>query len=73
MRMIDEVGGQEISTIKLDMWVFAPYETCVFYPNGDSEVVAMYGTEDEARAGHEALVDKTKRRLAAVISLLTEE
>ena len=73
MRMIDEVGGQVISTVKLSIWFTAPYETCIFYPNKDSEVVAVYDTEDEARAGHEALVDKSKRRLAVIISLLIEE
>jgi len=35
----------------------SPYETCVFHPNGDNEVVEHYESEAEARAGHAKWVD----------------
>lgn len=29
-------------------------KTCIFFPGGDSEVVAYYGSQTEARVGHKA-------------------
>ena len=35
-----------------------PYESCLFYANGDSDVVRRYKTQEEAIAGHEDLEKK---------------
>ena len=35
-----------------------PYESCIFFANGDSDVVARYATQEEAIAGHEELEKK---------------
>jgi len=51
----DVVGDREISTIKLN-WMGEGYETCVFYADGDSEVVAHYATLEEALAYHKWIV-----------------
>ena len=47
----DVVGGREISTVKLNS-MGPGYETCVFYPNGDNQVVATYVTLGDALTGH---------------------
>ena len=43
-----------LSTVELDSFVYkdTPYESCIFYANGDSEVLARYKTKKEAIAGH---------------------
>lgn len=43
-----------LSTVELDSRVYkdTPYETCVFYANGDSEVLARYQTKEDAARGH---------------------
>ena len=51
----DRVGDREISTIKLN-GMGDGYETCVFYADGDSEVVAHYTTLEEALAYHKWIV-----------------
>ena len=51
----DVVGGREISTIKLNS-MGPGYETCVFYPNGDNQVVATYDTLEDAIANHKFIV-----------------
>lgn len=50
------IGDVDISTIDLSIhgWGGTGMETCIFFPNGDSEVVACYGSQTEARAGHKA-------------------
>lgn len=56
--------GTSISTILL----YNPYrpvdlyETCIFYSNGDSDVVQTYETEARARKGHAMWVEATKAR-----------
>lgn len=57
----DFVDGTAISTILLytPFRSFADYETCIFYPNGDSRVVELYESEGKARAGHAKWVDET--------------
>jgi hypothetical protein len=35
-----------------------PYESCLFFANGDSNVVARYSTQEEAIAGHVELEKK---------------
>ena len=43
-----------LSTVELDSRVYndTPYETCVFYANGDSQVLERYKTQAEAISGH---------------------
>jgi len=35
-----------------------PYESCIFFANGDSDVLARYATQEEAIAGHVELEKK---------------
>jgi len=51
----DRVGAVEVSTVKLNS-AGVGYETCVFYANGDNEVVARYDTLTEALANHQWVV-----------------
>jgi len=55
---LDRVGTVEISTVKLNSAGFGSglYETCLFYDNGDSNVVARYETLEEATAAHAYIV-----------------
>ncbi len=43
-----------LSTVELDSSIYfkTPYETCVFYANGDSEVLKRYQTKEDAARGH---------------------
>jgi hypothetical protein len=56
------VDGQtvEVSTVDLSMpevgIVGKGFETCLFFENGDSEVVEWYSKLGEAREGHEAWI-----------------
>lgn len=52
-------NGVEVSTVNLQgAAIFGmQYETCVFYPNGESSVVSRYTTEEEARQGHRQAVE----------------
>ncbi len=52
----DIVGDREISTVKLNSMGIG-YETCIFYPNGDSQVVAAYYTLEDAIAKHKWIVE----------------
>jgi hypothetical protein len=73
---VTEVGELMISTVNLhDMhYGTMKYETCVFYPNGDSDVVRRYATESEALLGHgqaslieiENVVAKTQQLVRAI-------
>ena len=49
-----------LSTVELDSRIYkdTPYESCVFFANGDSDVVARYATQEDAIAGHEELEKK---------------
>jgi len=52
--------GTEVSTVNLQsaaMDAATQYETCVFYPTGNSNVVSRYATEAEALAGHRFFVE----------------
>jgi hypothetical protein len=54
------VDGQtvEVSTVDLSMpevgIVGKGFETCLFFEDGESEVVEWYPTQERARVGHEA-------------------
>lgn len=43
-----------LSTVELDGEIYktTPYETCIFYGNGDSEVLKRYATKEDAARGH---------------------
>lgn len=46
--------GTSVSTIQINN-PYRPmkvYETCIFYPGGESDVVGVYETEGKARKGH---------------------
>ena len=49
-----------LSTVELDSRIYkdTPYESCVFFANGDSDVVARYSSQEEAIAGHVELEKK---------------
>ena len=51
-----------LSTVELDSRVYAdtPYESCIFYANGDSNVLRRYNTQEEALLGHIELEAKYK-------------
>ena len=42
----------------MDLYGDTPYESCLFFINGDSDVVARYATQEEAIAGHVELEKK---------------
>jgi hypothetical protein len=52
----------ELPIIKLDensnLYGDTPYESCLFFANGESDVVARYKTKEEAIAGHVELEKK---------------
>ena len=39
------------------------YETCVFQPDGDSNVIGWYSTEEEAIAGHNRILKEQLTRV----------
>lgn len=47
-------NGNELSTVALPVSLYGAetYESCWFYPNGKSEVVARYFSREEAHEGH---------------------
>ena len=44
-----------VSTVELnrELYKLSPYETCIFFAHGDSDVVERYDSQEEAIAGHE--------------------
>ena len=51
-----------LSTVELDSMVYkdTPYESCIFFANGESEVLARYATQADALLGHIELEKKYK-------------
>jgi hypothetical protein len=49
-----------VSTVELNQSIYGDYrfESCVFFANGESDVVARYDTQEEAIAGHVELEKK---------------
>jgi hypothetical protein len=66
----DIVGDMEISTIKLNS-MGPGYETCIFYANGDNNVVAMYDTLEDAIGKHQWIVEHESNHLTINPSSLT--
>lgn len=50
-------ADRTLSTVELDSTVYrtAPYESCWFFANGDSDVITRYVTKEAAIAAHERL------------------
>jgi hypothetical protein len=61
---LDTVGGTDISTVKLNS-AGPGYETCLFYANGDNDVVARYSTLAEALENHARIVSHEQAHLLA--------
>lgn len=54
---LDVAGsGIDVSTVGADGMLVRYPETCIFLPDGRSEVIATYDTRNEAIAGHRAAV-----------------
>jgi hypothetical protein len=51
-----------LSTVELDGEIYkdTPYESCIFFAHGDSEVLKRYKTKEEALCGHIELENKYK-------------
>ena len=49
-----------LSTVELParFYPVTPYESCLFFANGESDVVARYYTQEDAIAGHVELEKK---------------
>ena len=50
-------ADRTLSTVELDgdLYRAAPYESCIFFANGDSDVITRYVTKEQAIAAHERL------------------
>ena len=50
----------QLSTVSLPVEIYpdTPYESCLFFINGESDVVARYATQEDAIAGHVELEKK---------------
>lgn len=50
-------ADRTLSTVELngDLYRTAPYESCWFFANGDSDVITRYVTKEAAIAAHERL------------------
>ena len=59
---LDRVGETEISTVRLNSMGWG-YETCLFYANGNSDVVATYDTLKDALATHAHIVAHERAHL----------
>ena len=65
---LNRVGDREISTVDLPRFpgeVEVVYETCVFFDNNDSNVVARYDSEAEAHRSHNAIVQHEMNHFVA--------
>lgn len=62
---IDYVGATCISTVKLNDFhsVDNIYETCIFYEDGSSDIIARYTSKDQAQQGHADAVRKEETSL----------
>lgn len=49
-----------LSTVELSRMFYdeTPFESCIFFASGDSDVIARYKTKEEAIAGHVELEKK---------------
>lgn len=64
---LDKVGGTKISTVSLESFEIGwGYETCLFYSNGHSDVVASYDTREDALSSHKQIVERMMKFLHRV-------
>lgn len=59
----------QLSTCEVISFFGKPYESCLFYSNGDSEVIREYETKEEATAGHVELEKKFKLKRCKELKL----
>lgn len=53
----------------MDLYGDTPYESCIFFANGESDVVARYATQEEAIIGHIELEKKYELKRCAKLKL----
>lgn len=56
---LNQINGTTISTVLLyknDYTSPDKYETCLFFPSGDSNVVAIYSSKQDAIDGHNRII-----------------
>ena len=56
---LNEIYGTTISTVLLYKNTASDpdkYETCIFFPNGDNNVIAVYSSNQEAIDGHNLII-----------------
>jgi hypothetical protein len=61
----------QLSTVELprEFYPDTPYESCLFFANGDSDVVARYATQQEAIEGHMELEKKYKLKRCSKLKI----
>lgn len=67
---VTTIGQLTVSTVNLNDAALSKtnvYETCVFYPNGDSSVAGRWATEAEALTKH---VDIVKHEVSHIVARL---
>lgn len=67
---VTTIGRLTVSTVNLNDAALSKaniYETCVFYPHGDSSVVGRWATEAEALTKH---VDIVKHEVSHIVARL---
>ena len=63
---LNHIDGVTISTVllaKREADDNDSYETCVFQPDGDSNVIGYYSTADDAIAGHNRILKEQLTRV----------
>lgn len=69
---VTTIGQLTVSTVNLNNAALNNtnvYETCVFYPNGDSSVVGRWATEAEALTKHADIVKHEVSHIVARLDL----
>jgi len=61
----------QLSTVELprEFYPDTPYESCLFFTNGDSDVVARYANQQEAIEGHLELEKKHKLKRCSKLKI----
>ena len=53
-----QLSTVELRKLGIGYYDEKPYESCIFFANGESDVLARYATQEEAIAGHVELEKK---------------
>jgi hypothetical protein len=71
---LNRVGEMEISTVELPRFAGEDivYETCIFYDNGNSNVVAQYKNVADAHRAHNAIVQHELNHVGLKAALAKE-